>query len=214
MDEGKALFRRWPGDRTPPLPLADCTPPPLPQPLCVLPERPRTLSDRRWRRTCPLAAQHTPPLQGYLAHRKTFIQARASDGGVDEGKALFRRGVCHSGAFNLDKAEVALLKTPTFHDMWVLSQQRRHKPAPHGGVRPFHQKWTCLTRLTLGTFLVQIWSRNTPEYGVSKTLALHRVDWGRWPIGMRINVSFLPGNTYTRRALYRGTSLIRNNLPP
>ena len=31
---------------------------------------------------------------------------------------------------------------------------------PHGGVRPFHQKSTCLTQLTLATHVVQIWSRN------------------------------------------------------
>jgi len=30
---------------------------------------------------------------------------------------------------------------------------------PHGGVRPFHQKSTCLTQLTLGRYVVQIWSR-------------------------------------------------------
>eukprot|EP00290_Baffinella_frigidus_P041305 CAMPEP_0180290812 /NCGR_PEP_ID=MMETSP0988-20121125/15695_1 /TAXON_ID=697907 /ORGANISM="non described non described, Strain CCMP2293" /LENGTH=211 /DNA_ID=CAMNT_0022266409 /DNA_START=272 /DNA_END=908 /DNA_ORIENTATION=- len=35
-------------------------------------------------------------------------KALDSGGGVDEGKALFRRGVCHSGAFNLDKAQADL----------------------------------------------------------------------------------------------------------
>ena len=34
---------------------------------------------------------------------------------------------------------------------------------PHGGSRPFHQKSTCLTQLSLGPYLVQIWSRNTPK---------------------------------------------------
>ena len=33
---------------------------------------------------------------------------------------------------------------------------------PHGGVRPFHQKSTCLTQITLGPYVVQIWSR-TPR---------------------------------------------------
>ena len=47
---------------------------------------------------------------------------------------------------------------------------------PHGGVRPFHQKSNCLTQSTLGPYVVYIWSRNTPEYGASKTLVLHRVD--------------------------------------
>ena len=31
---------------------------------------------------------------------------------------------------------------------------------PHGGVRPFHQKSTCLTELTVGPYLVHIWTRN------------------------------------------------------
>jgi len=31
---------------------------------------------------------------------------------------------------------------------------------PHVGVRPFHQKSTCLTQLTLGPYVVQIWSRD------------------------------------------------------
>jgi len=30
---------------------------------------------------------------------------------------------------------------------------------PHDGVRPFHQKSTCLIQLTLGRYVVQIWSR-------------------------------------------------------
>ena len=35
--------------------------------------------------------------------------------------------------------------------------------SPHGRVRPFHQKSTCITQLTLGPIEVQIWSRNTLE---------------------------------------------------
>ena len=31
---------------------------------------------------------------------------------------------------------------------------------PHGGVRPLHQKSTCLTQSALGPYAVQIWSRN------------------------------------------------------
>jgi len=30
---------------------------------------------------------------------------------------------------------------------------------PHDGVRPFHQKSTCITKLTLGPCVVRIWSR-------------------------------------------------------
>ena len=31
---------------------------------------------------------------------------------------------------------------------------------PHDGLRPFHQKSTCVTQSTLGSYAVQIWSRN------------------------------------------------------
>ena len=37
--------------------------------------------------------------------------------------------------------------------------------ASHGGVRLFHRKSTCITRFILGRYVVQIWSRNTPESG-------------------------------------------------
>ena len=42
--------------------------------------------------------------------------------------------------------------------------------SPHGGVRPFHQTSTYLTQLTLGPYVVQIRSRNSPESGVDETL--------------------------------------------
>ena len=45
----------------------------------------------------------------------------------------------------------------------------------HGGVRPFHQKSTCLTQSTLGPDVAQIWSRSTPETWVNETLVIHRV---------------------------------------
>ena len=45
-------------------------------------------------------------------------------------------------------------------------------PMPHGGVRPFLQKSTCLHKSTLES----IWSRITPESGVNQILVLHRVD--------------------------------------
>jgi len=45
---------------------------------------------------------------------------------------------------------------------------------PHGGVRPVHQKSTCITQLALGPYVVQIWSRNTLELGRNETLVLHR----------------------------------------
>jgi len=38
--------------------------------------------------------------------------------------------------------------------------QAPNAPQPHGGVRPFHQKSTCLKQLTLEPCVVQIWSRN------------------------------------------------------
>ena len=44
-----------------------------------------------------------------------------------------------------------------------------------GGVRPFHQKSTCLTQLILESYVVHIRSRDSPDYGTNKTLVLHRV---------------------------------------
>ena len=39
---------------------------------------------------------------------------------------------------------------------------------PHGGVRPFHQKSTCITQLTSGPSMVQIWSRIPQNSGRAK----------------------------------------------
>ena len=49
---------------------------------------------------------------------------------------------------------------------------------PHGGERPFLQKSTCLTQLTLGRYVVQIWSRGGHVPLIiegNETLVLHRV---------------------------------------
>ena len=35
---------------------------------------------------------------------------------------------------------------------------------PHGGLRPSHQKPTCLTGLTPGAYVVQVWSRNARNF--------------------------------------------------
>ena len=47
---------------------------------------------------------------------------------------------------------------------------------PHGGVRPFHQKSTCLTQSTSGPHVVQIWLHNTLEFRENDAFELHRVD--------------------------------------
>ena len=47
---------------------------------------------------------------------------------------------------------------------------------PHGGVRGFYQKSTCLTQLTLGLCVVQIWSRNALKFRGDETRVLHRAD--------------------------------------
>ena len=46
---------------------------------------------------------------------------------------------------------------------------------PHGGVRPFHQKSTCLKRFTLGSYVVQIWSC-TPQNGEATKLS-NTTEW-------------------------------------
>ena len=45
------------------------------------------------------------------------------------------------------------------------------RESPLGGVRGFR-----MARITPGAYVVQIWSRDTPESG-PKTLVLHRVEW-------------------------------------
>ena len=45
---------------------------------------------------------------------------------------------------------------------------------PNGGVRPFHQKSTCITQFTLGPNVAQMWSRNTPKTSPNETHEAHR----------------------------------------
>jgi len=44
---------------------------------------------------------------------------------------------------------------------------------PHGGLRPFHQKSSCLTQLTLGPCVVQIWSRYVQNLTQQQNLESH-----------------------------------------
>ena len=44
-----------------------------------------------------------------------------------------------------------------------------------GGVRPVHHKSTCLTQLTSGTYVAQMWSRNRLLFVGNATLVFHRV---------------------------------------
>ena len=50
---------------------------------------------------------------------------------------------------------------------------------PHGGLRPLHQRSTCITQLICGPFLVRIWPRggHVPlRIEGNESLVLHRVD--------------------------------------
>ena len=76
------------------------------------------------------------------------------------------------------------------------SQDPCVQPLPHGGARPFHPKSTCISRLTLGPNVVQIWSHDTPESGTTETFALNRVAFGVrvpdfgigvWGFGFRVS---------------------------
>ena len=53
---------------------------------------------------------------------------------------------------------------------------------PHVGVRPFHQKSTCIKQFTLGPYVVQIWTRYARKFEPNfrifegfETLEAHRV---------------------------------------
>ena len=47
--------------------------------------------------------------------------------------------------------------------------------SPHGGLRAFHQSQLARTQLTFRLYVLQIWTRNTPDSGVNETLGVHRV---------------------------------------
>ena len=48
------------------------------------------------------------------------------------------------------------------------------KSDPRGGVRPFHQKANFITQSILGTHVVHIWSRKTPNAAPTKSLRCRR----------------------------------------
>jgi len=54
---------------------------------------------------------------------------------------------------------------------------------PPGGVRPFHQKSTCITQSILGPYVVHIWSRNFLKFRGNEPLELHRVEAWAWSPG-------------------------------
>ena len=51
-----------------------------------------------------------------------------------------------------------------------------NRPCPHDGVRPFHQKSTCITQLTFGLFRNRNWFQLGSEFPPDETLVAHRVD--------------------------------------
>ena len=70
------------------------------------------------------------------------------------------------------------LPAPTLWRGWqlradALRTRLRSDVIPHGGVRNFRQKSTCITQLTRGPYVVQIRPRSTPKSGPNKTLLLH-----------------------------------------
>ena len=71
--------------------------------------------------------------------------------------------------------------TPSFHSRTssevegVSRVWRSGCRVPHGGARSFHQTSTCLAQLISGPYMVQIWSRNTPESRDNEILRPHRV---------------------------------------
>ena len=55
-------------------------------------------------------------------------------------------------------------------------------PYPRGGVRPLNQTSTCLTQLTLGPYVVQIWSRDAPNWEGTKPS--NSTEWLHAPLGL------------------------------
>ena len=84
---------------------------------------------------------------------------------------------------------------------------RRRKTFPHGGVRPLHQKSTCLTQSTLGPDVLQIWSRygqnldrTKPLYSTVRTTGL-----STRRTTQRTSKGFLAGHPRCRGCLTRTT---------
>ena len=95
-------------------------------------------------------------------------------------------------------SEVPLAVQSTHHAVLARWAGRSASRYPHGGVRPFRQKSTCLTQLTSGPYVVPVWSRNTPGSVVNETCVLHRVDGcpPRGPADRGSQVSYLTESVY------------------
>ena len=64
---------------------------------------------------------------------------------------------------------------PQAHTPQVASAMKEHleryvSRPPHSGVQPFHEESTCLSQLTLGSCVLQSWSRNTLDLRGNETL--------------------------------------------
>ena len=64
---------------------------------------------------------------------------------------------------------------PQAHTPQVASAMKEHlerfvSRPPHDGVQPFHEQSTCLAPSTSGSFVLQIWSRNTLDLRGDETL--------------------------------------------
>ena len=79
----------------------------------------------------------------------------------------------HPAPCTLHPAPCMPCRTPAFQ---TANSGRLRRGHTVGGLQPFHQKSTCLMQSTLGPYVVQIWSRNTPKSGPNDTRVLHRVE--------------------------------------
>ena len=68
-----------------------------------------------------------------------------------------------------DRCHVPIIALGTVGCSLFSSAHQDPRRGVHGGVRPFHQKSSCLTQLTVGPRVVQTWSRSTPASGVNET---------------------------------------------
>jgi len=107
--------------------------------------------------------------------------------------ALYPVSAAHTSIFRVDSnstpyrsASNVLCVEPRF--------TQREQGVPHGGLRPFHQWSNCITQLTLGPYVVQIWSHNTLKFWGNKPRVLHR-------LGTNVNATYrshFPPQPHTR----------------
>ena len=94
-----------------------------------------------------------PPQPGQATFHQLPLKCRLPWGGAHPGDVA---GGVAGGAPTPKRPRERELLYPSSLTQLAPAWWPRNRTVPHGGVRPLHQKSTCLTQLTLGSYVVQI----------------------------------------------------------